>query len=151
MSVEISNESGIEIDVARLLEMLAHHFASLRLSNRSELALMFVDEEPMTDLHLRWMDEPGPTDVLSFPMDELRPGTPSQPSEGLLGDIVICPQIANLQASAAGHSMMEEVMLLATHGLLHLLGFDHAEPEEEVEMFSLQRKLLESFQSEEHA
>lgn len=151
MSVEISNESELEIDAARLLEMLEHHFASLRLSPRSELAVMFVDEQPMTDLHVRWMDEPGPTDVLSFPMDELRPGTQSQPSEGLLGDIVICPQVANLQAAAAGHSMMDEVMLLATHGLLHLLGFDHAEPEEEVEMFSLQRKLLESFQSEEHA
>lgn len=151
MSVEISNESAIAIDSARLLEMLAHHFANLRLSPRSELAVMFVDEAPMTDLHVRWMDEPGPTDVLSFPMDELRPGTATEPSEGLLGDIVICPQVAALQADAAGHTMMDEVMLLATHGLLHLLGFDHAEPDEEAEMFGLQRKLLESFQSEEHA
>jgi probable rRNA maturation factor len=92
------------------------------------------------------MDEPGPTDVLSFPMDELRPGTPQRPTpEGLLGDIVLCPQVAAEQAKAAGHSAAAEMLLLTTHGMLHLLGYDHAEPEEKEEMFALQRELLSGF------
>ena len=85
----------------------------------------------MESLHVQWMDEPGPTDVLSFPMDELRPGTEEAPTPaGLLGDIVLCPQVAETQAQGAGHSTLDELILLTTHGLLHLLGFDHAEPEE---------------------
>jgi probable rRNA maturation factor len=97
-------------------------------------------------LHIQWMDEPGPTDVLSFPMDELRPGKDDEePEPGLLGDVVLCPQVAKQQARAAGHSFEEELLLLTTHGILHLLGFDHAEPEEEKEMFALQRKLLLTF------
>ena len=100
----------------------------------------------MEALHVQWMDEPGPTDVLSFPMDELRPGTEDVPTPpGLLGDIVLCPQVAETQAQAAGHSTLDELLLLTTHGLLHLLGFDHAEPDEEREMFGLQRELLLGF------
>ena len=92
------------------------------------------------------MDEPGPTDVLSFPMDELRPGTEENPTPaGLLGDVVVCPQVASAQALTAGHSTMEEILLLITHGMLHLLGFDHVDPEEEREMFGLQRDLLVGF------
>ena len=92
------------------------------------------------------MDEPGPTDVLSFPMDELRPGREGEPSPaGLLGDVVLCPEVAARQARDAGHSTEEELLLLTTHGILHLLGYDHAEPEEEKEMFALQRQLLLTF------
>ena len=90
----------------------------------------------MTELHERWMDEPGPTDVLSFPMDELRPGRVDRDDDGpttpgLLGDVVLCPAVARRQAQVAGHSMQDELELLCTHGILHLLGFDHAEPDEE--------------------
>lgn len=100
----------------------------------------------MEQLHVQWMDEPGPTDVLSFPMDELRPGTEDQPTPaGLLGDIVLCPQVAAAQAETAGHSTLDELLLLTTHGLLHLLGFDHAEPEDEKAMFGIQRDLLHGF------
>jgi probable rRNA maturation factor len=92
------------------------------------------------------MDDPGPTDVLSFPMDELRPGTEDVPTPaGLLGDIVLCPQVAQAQAETAGHSTQEELQLLTTHGILHLLGFDHAEPDEEKEMFGIQRDILVGF------
>ena len=108
--------------------------------------LQLVDEGAMERLHIEWMDEPGPTDVLSFPMDELRPGSDEEPTPpGLLGDIVLCPQVAEAQAVAARHSTADELILLTPHGLLHLLGFDHAEPEEEREMFGLQRELLTSF------
>jgi probable rRNA maturation factor len=100
----------------------------------------------MEQLHVQWMDEPGPTDVLSFPMDELRPGTEDQPSPaGLLGDVVLCPQVAQTQADVAGHSLKEELQLLTAHGMLHLLGFDHADPAEEREMFGIQRDILVGF------
>jgi probable rRNA maturation factor len=98
------------------------------------------------------MDEPGPTDVLSFPMDELRPGSIDKPTPpGLLGDVVICPQVAQLQAETAGHSTEQEILLLLTHGILHLLGFDHANQEEENEMFGLQRDLLLGFSTTDRA
>ena len=118
----------------------------MRVHPQTDLSILLVDEEVMTDLHVRWMDEPGPTDVLSFPMDELRPGTDAEPTPaGLLGDVVLCPSVAARQAKDAGHSTSEELLLLTTHGILHLLGFDHAEPEEEKEMFGLQRQLLLTF------
>jgi probable rRNA maturation factor len=103
----------------------------------------------MESLHLKWMDEPGPTDVLSFPMDELRPGTEDrEPDPGLLGDVVLCPVVARSQADAAGHSTDDELQLLCTHGILHLLGYDHAEPDDEREMFGLQRDLLRAWRGD---
>jgi probable rRNA maturation factor len=120
------------------------------LHPRTELAIQFVDEPAMEVLHIQWMDEPGPTDVLSFPMDELRPGSEGQISPaGLLGDIVVCPQVAIAQAATAGHEPINEILLLTTHGILHLLGFDHAEPDDEREMFGLQKSILESFYASE--
>lgn len=146
MTIEINNESAIEIDEARLLRLTEFVLGALHVSADAELSIILVDEGAMEALHVQWMDEPGPTDVLSFPMDELRPGTEGAPTPpGLLGDIVLCPQVAETQAQAAGHSILDELLLLTTHGLLHLLGFDHAEPEEEREMFGLQRELLLGF------
>jgi probable rRNA maturation factor len=146
MTIEINNESGIPVDESVLLRLADHNLAELHVSPDADLAIVLVDEGAMEALHVQWMDEPGPTDVLSFPMDELRPGTEDQPTPaGLLGDIVLCPQVAETQAVAAKHSTMDELILLTTHGLLHLLGFDHAEPDEEREMFGLQRELIASF------
>jgi len=146
MSIEISNESEIQVDTDRVLSLATSVREALKLHPMVDVGIIFVDEEPMTDLHVKWMDEPGPTDVLSFPMDELRPGSDLVPSpEGVLGDIVVCPQVAQRQAETAGHPAINEILLLVTHGMLHLVGFDHAEPEEEKEMFSLQRKLLDEF------
>ena len=129
------------------MQSLAEHVReALRLHPLVDVGVIFVDEAPMTDLHIRWMDEPGPTDVLSFPMDELRPGSEEMLSaEGVLGDVVICPQVARRQAEVAGHEEINEILMLLTHGMLHLVGFDHAEPEEEKEMFALQKELLDSF------
>lgn len=146
MSIEISNESAVAVDIERVLALAESVREALKLHPMVDVGIIFVDEEPMTDLHVKWMDEPGPTDVLSFPMDELRPGSDLVPSpEGVLGDIVVCPQVAQKQAETAGHATINEILLLVTHGMLHLVGFDHAEPEEEKEMFGLQRELLEKF------
>ena len=146
MSIEINNESVIPVDEVALQRLSTYALDFLHVHPDAELAIVLVDEGAMEQLHLQWMDEPGPTDVLSFPMDELRPGTEeSMTPAGLLGDIVLCPQVAVSQAETAGHSPLEEMLLLTTHGILHLLGFDHAEPDEEKEMFGIQREILTGF------
>jgi probable rRNA maturation factor len=146
MTIDINNESGVDIDETVLLRLMEYNLAELHVSADADVAIVLVDEGAMESLHVQWMDEPGPTDVLSFPMDELRPGTEDQPTPaGLLGDIVLCPQVAETQAKDAGHSTVDELVMLTTHGLLHLLGFDHAEPEDEREMFGLQRELIIGF------
>lgn len=152
MSVEINNESGVRIDESVLQRLAAFVLESLHVHPDTELGVMLIDEAAIERLHLQWMDEPGPTDVLSFPMDELRPGRPdSQTPAGLLGDLAICPQVAEVQADAAGHDLSQELCVLQTHGMLHLLGFDHATPDEEAEMFGLQRDLLLAFAMRERA
>ena len=146
MSIEINNESGVEVDAEAVQRLAVFALDQMHVHPDAELAIVFVDEAAMEQLHVQWMDEPGPTDVLSFPMDELRPGSEdSLTPPGLLGDIVVCPQVAIAQAQTAGHSPLEEMLLLTTHGILHLLGFDHAEPEEEKEMFGIQRDILVGF------
>jgi len=146
MSIEINNESAVEVDEAAIQRLAVYALDQLHVHPDAELAIVFVDEAAMEQLHVQWMDEPGPTDVLSFPMDELRPGSEDNVTPpGLLGDIVVCPQVAIAQAETAGHTAIEEMLLLTTHGILHLLGFDHAEPEDEKEMFGLQRDLLVGF------
>ena len=146
MSIEINNESNIPVDEAAVLRLAAYALDAMHVHSDAELAIVLVDEGAMEQLHVQWMDEPGPTDVLSFPMDELRPGTEeNETPPGLLGDIVLCPQVAQAQAETAGHSTLEELLLLTTHGILHLLGFDHAEPAEEREMFGIQRDILLGF------
>lgn len=143
MAVEVVNESGTAVDEESLLGLAKSVLAALHVHPGAELSVICVDEAAMEQLHLEWMDLSGATDVMSFPMDELRPGTPEAPSaEGLLGDVVICPQVAAVQASRGGHPTGDEILLLLTHGILHLLGFDHEEPEERAEMFGLQSRLL---------
>ncbi len=147
MSIELSNESGIAVDELRLVALARNVLDAMRIHPLAELSLLLVDEGEMANLHERWMDEPGPTDVLSFPMDELRPGRldvdPERDADpGVLGDVVLCPSVAKRQAHEAGHSTQDELELLCAHGILHLLGYDHAEPDDEREMFDLQRRLL---------
>ncbi|GIG55487.1 rRNA maturation RNase YbeY [Demequina activiva] len=147
--IDVNNETDADVDEVEFSELATYVLKEMHVADGAELAILFVDEAAMEQLHLQWMDEPGPTDVLSFPMDELRPGTADEPTPpGLLGDIVVCPTVAARQAAAAGHTAEEEMLLLTTHGILHLLGYDHAEPEEEKEMFALQRRLLLTFLAE---
>lgn len=149
MTTEVNNETDVEIDGAEFAALADHVLRAMHVNPRAELNILFIDSEPMEELHVRWLDLPGPTDVMSFPMDELRPGTPeTETPAGTLGDIVLCPQVAAKQALDAGHSAVEEMLLLTTHGILHLLGYDHAEPEEKKEMFDLQRRLLLTFLAE---
>src|SRR5690625_3036162 len=146
MTIEIRNETTARIDEREFVELSRFVFEAMHLHPATEMSIMFIDEEAMEKLHVQWMGEPGATDVLSFPMDELIPGSEEQPApEGLLGDVVLCPTVAARQAAEAGHSAVEEMLLLTCHSILHLLGYDHMEDDERTVMFDLQRKLLLTF------
>ena len=143
MTIEITNESGVDVDETVLLRLTEHNLAELHVSADADIAILLVDEGAMEALHVQWMDEPGPTDVLSFPMDELRPGTQEEPTPaGLLGDIVLCPTVTARQAAENGREPDAEAEYLLIHGLLHLLGHDHAEPEEKAIMFGLNDRII---------
>ena len=143
MSIEILNESGAEVDVKELAGLSRFVMDRMRVHPQAELCIKLVDEATIAELNARWMGKEGPTDVLAFPMDELRPGMVDEdPEEGVLGDLVLCPTVAERQGAEAGHGTVAEIELLTVHGILHLLGYDHAEPEEHKEMFGLQDRLL---------
>ncbi len=157
MSIEVANESGTTVDEDALVRVARHVLDRMGVSPLAELSLLVVDEQAMEELHVRWMGEPGPTDVLAFPMDELdlrgsrgvghdgAEADAAPDSAAVLGDVVLCPPVAARQAVEAGHGQQDELELLCTHGVLHLLGYDHAEPEEHAEMFGLQAQLLRSW------
>ena len=143
MTIEITNKSGELVPAEQVRALLEHSLVQLQLNPECEVNLLFVDENEMTELHIKWMDEPGPTDVLSFPMD-----MPENPGEAVtLGDIVIAPTVAATQAIAAGHSAEHEIFILAAHGLLHILGYDHANKEDEKVMFDLQEDLVKNWKA----
>jgi probable rRNA maturation factor len=144
--VTVLNESGVACDIDAIGRLAGHLFADLRLHPDCELGITLVDLERMTTLHEDWMQEPGPTDVLSFPIDEVRSAPEGhEPEPGILGDIVLCPAFAAPQAAVAGRSLDQELQFLVTHGTLHLIGYDHATPEEYDAMFRLQDGLLEGW------
>jgi probable rRNA maturation factor len=148
VSIEVLNESGEALDVDHLVGLSRFVPDRMRVHPLAELCIKAVDTETMTELNEKWMEGEGPTDVLAFPMDELRPGLVNEdPEEGILGDLMLCPSIAEKQAVTAGHSTDAELELLTVHGILHLLGYDHAEPEEHAEMFGLQDELLAAWRS----
>ncbi|CAB0689916.1 endoribonuclease YbeY [Corynebacterium diphtheriae] len=150
MSIEVVNESGFDgVNEEALIDVATFVLGEMDVHPDAEATISVVDVATMSDLHVRWMDLEGPTDVMSFPMDELTPGMgrpDAQPfGPAMLGDIILCPEFAAKQAAKAGHDMGHELALLTTHGCLHLLGYDHIEPEDEQEMFALQNELLEDW------
>ena len=163
MSIEVANESGVVVNEESLVRVARHVLDRLGVSPLAELSLLLVDVDQMEKLHVRWMGEDGPTDVLAFPMDELDlrgsrgvahgsgHGAPAEDdddaSPAVLGDVVLCPEVAERQGREAGHGTAAELELLCTHGVLHLLGYDHGEPEGHTEMFGLQGELLASWQA----
>jgi probable rRNA maturation factor len=153
MSIEVLDESGRSVDVTELSRLARFAMNRMRVHPQAELCIKLVDEATIAELNEQWMEKTGPTDVLAFPMDELRPGLVDEdPEEGVLGDLVLCPSIAERQAEEArakgqpGYTTSDEIDLLTVHGILHLLGYDHAEPEEHREMFGLQARLLAEWQ-----
>ena len=141
MNIEHSNESGVTVDEAGLVSVAEYAMQHMGLNEDCDLAISIVDESRMSELHEEWMDLPGPTDVLSFPMDEMKP---HDINPGIVGDIVLCPQFAAAQAK---NGLESELALLTIHGVLHCLGYDHAESVEQKVMFELQESILAQWQA----
>ena len=143
MTVEVTNRSGVAAPEREIESLLTFGISYMDLHPECEISVTFVDDKEMEELHIKWMDEPGTTDVLSFPMD--MPEGKNDPQ--MLGDIVIDPLVAAKQAATAGHSTEHEIFILAAHGLLHILGYDHADKDEEKVMFDLQETIVKKWEA----
>ena len=143
MTVEVTNRSGVDDPEREIESLLTFGISYMDLHPECEISVTFVDDKEMEELHIKWMDEPGTTDVLSFPMD--MPEGKNDPQ--MLGDIVIDPLVAEKQAATAGHSTEHEIFILAAHGLLHILGYDHADKDEEKVMFDLQETIVKKWEA----
>ena len=153
MSIDVNNESGTEVDEQAILDIARYALARMRIHPLSELSVIVVDADAMEQLHIQWMDLPGPTDVMSFPMDELRPPAKDdeEPAAGPPRGHRALPrgrQAAGRGGARPQHSMDEELQLLTVHGVLHLLGYDHEEPDEKAEMFGLQAAIVDGWRAE---
>lgn len=157
MTIEITNETDFapikELDYIKLAQLVLN---DQKVDLDVDINIVFVDEKTSAIMHQEWMGLEGPTDVLSFPVDEIRPGyiiggkngkirDSQELVDATLGDIVICPSYAQKQCQNSGHTTHEEMLLLTIHGILHLLGYDHEELNEKKEMFDLQKRLLFTF------
>ena len=140
MAVYLADEQAVDVDTDDLLALARHVLAARGVPDDMEVALLLVDEETIASLNQEHLGKQGPTDVLAFPIDEPGESPPGVPS--ILGDVVLCPAVAHAQAAELGRTPHDEVRMLVVHGLLHLLGMDHATPTDEATMFGLTDDLL---------
>ena len=152
MSVFVANETAVPLDLDELTSLVRFALREWGVNPLAEVNVIVTDPDSIAELHATWMGEPGPTDVLSFPMDELTEAgswkqDPADPSPALLGDVYVCAEVAIAQAAERGHPFLHELRILTVHGLLHLLGYDHAEPDTEREMFARQDRTVAAFEA----
>lgn len=136
------SDGCVGLDGERLRELTVAVLDDLEVPTEMAVDVVVVDVTEMAELNAEHMDGEGPTDVLAFPLDEPGEGLPGVPQ--ILGDVVLCPEVASAQAADAGKRPSDELDMLLVHGLLHLLGYDHQEPGERDEMFGLTDRLLEA-------
>ena len=143
MTIEINNESGVAVDETVLLRLMEYNLAELHVSPDADVAIILVDEGAMEALHVQWMDEPGPDGRAQLPDGRAPPRDRGHADARRAARRHRALPAGRRDAGARRpkHTTMDELILLTTHGLLHLLGFDHAEPEDEREMFGLQKEL----------
>ena len=159
-----NEQTDVDVDIARYVRLARIVLDAERVTPDVEMSLLFVDEQTIAELNERFLGSDGPTDVLSFPMDEdlppggrqpdqggRGPGSPTDASEppSVLGDVVVCPRVAGRQAGERGVPLDDELSLLVVHGVLHLLNYDHAEPEETAVMRRREEELLARFRETE--
>jgi len=160
IEVFVADEQAVHpIEVARWETLARCVLEAEGVAGDAELALLFIDEAAMAELNARFMGQEGPTDVLAFPIDDddvmigrSPDGSTSGPDRGpitdvplLLGDVVVCPAVAARNAPTHAGTYDDELALLIVHGILHVLGMDHAEPEETKVMQARERELLDRF------
>ena len=159
-------QAAVPIDVLRWVRLAQLVLDEERVPRDAELSVLFVGEDTITDLNERFLDGSGPTDVLAFPIDDeplpggrhpdeggRGPGTPADDDEPplVLGDVLVCPVVADRQARECGRALDDELALLVVHGVLHLLDYDHAEPDDASRMRRREQELLERFRRVEEA
>lgn len=155
-------QSEVDVDLLRSVQLARFVLKEERVPEDAELSVIFVDEQAISDLNDRFLGGTGPTDVLAFPMDDdvvpggrqpdeggRGPGAPSEPTDPpvVLGDVVVCPRVAERQAREHGQPLDDELALLVVHGVLHLLNYDHAEEGESATMKRRERELLDRFRA----
>ena len=162
LEVFVANEQAAQpVETSRWQQLAENVLEAEGIRGDAELSLLFVDEETITELNERFMGANEPTDVLSFPLEDDVVGAGRWPDNGptgpsglredagepplLLGDVVICPQVAANNAPTHAGTYDDELALLVVHGVLHVLGMDHADPDEERTMQAKERALLERF------
>lgn len=143
MAVFATDEQSRDVDLEDLVSLARHVVADQRVPEEMELSILLVDTDTIAALNAEHMSKEGPTDVLAFPIDEPGESLPGGPS--ILGDVVLCPDVAAEQAPRFDRTPHQEMQLLTVHGILHLLGMDHADPQEEREMFGLTDRILASY------
>ncbi|MDQ3940951.1 MAG: rRNA maturation RNase YbeY [Actinomycetota bacterium] len=143
----MANEQEIPLDHDRLSAVASHTLTSEDVEDEAELSVLVVTADHMKRLNSHFAGENYATDVLAFPMME----EDEEEIEGpqILGDVVVCAQVAQDNAAKAGHSLAEELDLLVVHGTLHLLGYDHQGDDDRAEMEGRQREILASFDTSE--
>ncbi len=143
MAVFLADEQHLTVDADDLIALARHVLHAERVPEDMEVALLLVDEESIGALNEQHLGHEGPTDVLAFPIDQ--PGETPPDVPAILGDVVLCPAVASAQAPRFGREPRDELRMLTVHGLLHLLGMDHADEAEERAMFGRTDELLASF------
>jgi probable rRNA maturation factor len=141
--VRVVDDQADAVDVARLERLARHVLQTLAVPAELELSITCVDRRRIRELNEAHLGGDGPTDVLAFPIDgvdDVQHGVP-----GLLGDVILCPSVAADQAGDHGRTPAAELDLLLVHGILHLLGHDHATEDERTRMFGLTEDLLARF------
>jgi probable rRNA maturation factor len=161
LEVFVADEQTLPVSLPKMQRLAESVLGAEGMGGDAELGMRFVDETIMGELNKRFMGADGPTDVLAFPMEDDLAETGRSPDNGttgpssdrtdtsepplLLGDVVVCPAVAARNASSRGVAYEDELALLVVHGVLHILGMDHAEPDEAVAMEAKQREYLARF------
>ncbi|REK20654.1 MAG: rRNA maturation RNase YbeY [Actinobacteria bacterium] len=146
MSIFVADEQAETIDLPGLRSLAELVLSEEGYPSDAEVTLLLVSDAEMSSYNARFLDRDGPTDVLAFPVEDLRPGVvPDVDTNGpplLLGDIIIAPSYISRQAEEYGVSFEDEISLMVVHGLLHLLGYDHQSDDEAEEMENRERQIL---------
>jgi probable rRNA maturation factor len=143
--IDIDNLSGFSIDEKRVRNYVSHMLKFLKVNQNSYVSILFVDEKEMTKQHIRWMNESGPTDVMSFPMDDVKlEDSKLRQKQAILGDIIICPTVALKDARKQGINPAYHLIFLVAHGILHLLGQDHQQKKHRLVMQKREQGIMNS-------
>ena len=143
--IDVDNSSNFSIDEVSVKNYTKQMLQILKVNTKSDVSILFVNEDEMTKQHVRWMNESGPTDVMSFPMDDIvLQDSKLRKKQAILGDLIICPAVALKDAKEQGINPAYHLVFLLTHGVLHLLGQDHQEASQRVVMQKREQGIMNS-------